>query len=480
MSRFTKLFVTGCAGLLSLSLCSGLLAVDEGVEKQKPMTSEFIGVNDHAIRFKPKLNAPLIKDFMGINGHTFQMNASIYSPLVKNARDFHGINWDLADDSSRKTTFPIAANGTDWNIIYGSWLGSGMTVDVSLMIHRFTEKDWKNVEVDAPAYAKAFAEFFGPTKGNGLVSSIEIGNETKTYNDEFYLKVFKLMAKAIRDADPAIRILPASVQYRESSKYHRNVEVLRNDIDLFDVLNVHTYPFLKKWPSYEMTYPEHQEIEYLKSVKGIIEWRDKYAKDKEIWITEFGWDSSTQKPNPNGNWKDWVCVTDRQQAQYIARSYLIFAGMKVDRAYLFWFDDNDVPQLFGSSGVTRMGKPKESYWSMEQIQRLLGEYRFDRKIKETENVYAYAYVNGSDANEEIWAIWSPTGEDRVAEVVLNGFEGQVEWVKPMAVGRTGDWHGDVVYDDHISDKPNGGCKVVNRSQLKVTISESPIYVKINK
>ncbi|QQE09919.1 hypothetical protein JD969_10345 [Planctomycetota bacterium] len=419
---------------------------------------------------------PTMKEFIGINGHTFQMNASIYSPIAKKARDYHGMNWDVGKKTDRKTTFPYAHNGSNWDEIYGSWVGSGMEVDASLIIYNFEEKDWVDVDKDAPAYGKAFAEYFGPTHGNGLVKSIEIGNETKTYDDDFYQKVYRLMAKGVREADPKIKILTASMQDHESTKYHRNVEVLRDDLELVDVLNVHTYAFLNKWPKWEMTYPENEKIEYLEVVRKMVDWRDKYAKDKEIWITEFGWDSSTKKPDPKGKWKDWVCVTDRQQAQYIARSYLIFASMDIERAYVFWFDDKDKPQLFASSGVTRNGKPKESYWAMEQLQRLLGDYRFDHKLREDKNAYVYSFVREGKSEDEVLAMWSPTGEDREIEVVVE-VDGKVEWVKSMAVGREPyEFHGEVVHADEreklYEDLGNG--------KVKVYISESPVYVKIKK
>ncbi len=38
---------------------------------------------------------------------------------------------------------------------------------------------------------------------------------------------------------------------------------------------------------------------------------------------------------------DWQGVTDLQQAQYLVRSFLAFAGRDVQRAYIYFYDDRE-------------------------------------------------------------------------------------------------------------------------------------------
>ena len=65
--------------------------------------------------------------------------------------------------------------------------------------------------------------------------------------------------------------------------------------------------------------------------------------------------------------------------------------MKVDRAYLYFFDDKDEPQVHGSSGLTRHGKPKPSFYAVSQLYRILGDYRFERIIKSTEQLHLFEF-----------------------------------------------------------------------------------------
>jgi len=44
-------------------------------------------------------------------------------------------------------------------------------------------------------------------------------------------------------------------------------------------------------------------------------------------ITEFGWDSSTKPAPASGTFVKWIGNSDTQQAQWIVRSYLLFAAL---------------------------------------------------------------------------------------------------------------------------------------------------------
>ena len=69
---------------------------------------------------------------------------------------------------------------------------------------------------------------------------------------------------------------------------------------------------------------------------------------------EFGWDASTKLfPLPaKGDFARWVGSTETEQAQYLVRSFLLFSKLDVTRAYIYFFDDKDEPQVHGSSGLT--------------------------------------------------------------------------------------------------------------------------------
>ncbi|QQE09920.1 hypothetical protein JD969_10350 [Planctomycetota bacterium] len=408
---------------------------------------------------------PMLKDFVGINGHTILFDSSDYSSIAKLGRDYHGINWDLGDETNNALNFPWADNGVNWDNVYGNWEAGGVSVHASLMLHKFPEaSDWANVEADAKAYGRAFAQHFGPSAGNGLVKTVEIGNEPHEMSSALYRRVFRSMAEGIKEVDPQVKIATCAVAVNPTSEYIKNISIYNDMLDLVDIFSVHTYSRLEGWPTWEQSYPEDTQATYFEVVEDVINWRNSFAEGKEVWVTEFGYDASTKNPSDSGQFKNWVDVTDRQQAQYLVRSYAAFAKLDVERAYMYWFDDKDRPELYGSSGITRNGVPKESYWALEQMQTLLGDYRFDEVIRE-DNVYVYSFVNGENENDEIWVVWSPTGDNVEFDFVLEGLEGEVEWVKEMAINSWDDWTGDF--------------ELLGDDMMSLRIGESPTYIKIN-
>src|SRR5690242_21150631 len=125
-------------------------------------------------------------------------------------------------------------------------------------------------------------------------------------------------------------------------------------------------------------------------IKETIAWRNAHAPGKEIWITEFGWDASTKPPPPTGDFSKSMSSTDTQQAQYLVRSFLVFSALDVDRAYIYYFNDDDTPTLHAASGLTRHFTPKPSYYAVSHLYRVLGDYRFARAVvQETGNLYVY-------------------------------------------------------------------------------------------
>jgi len=86
-------------------------------------------------------------------------------------------------------------------------------------------------------------------------------------------------------------------------------------------------------------------------------------------------------------------------------------GPAVERAYLYFFNDDDKPGLHASAGITRHFQPKPSYHALTHLQRVLGEYRFRGMVtNDSGQLRVQEYRN--DANKILWAVWSPTVEDR--------------------------------------------------------------------
>ena len=361
----------------------------------------------HAAEPRPR---PLMRDFMGLNGHTVQFKPELYAPVAKLVRDYHPLQWDVGEDTSFSPTFPFARNRVDWSKVYGSWAKAGQRVNACIMFDDLAFSAWKDPARDARAYGEAFARAFGPS-GSALVESAEIGNEPGLYSDEEYRLIFESMARGFRAGDPKLRIATCATFTGPSKRYFKSIESLAGLEPLYDVVNVHLYAEVQGWPTWRRSHPEDPRIAFLKDVRTMVRWRNEHVPDKEIWLTEFGWDASTKPAPPTGDFAKWEGSTETQQAQWIVRGWLIGAREGIDRAYLFFFNDEDKPSVHGSSGITRNFQPKPSYHAAAWLQRSLGDYRFTRVVREEAgDCYAYEFTHGNDPNKRVLAVWKPVGE----------------------------------------------------------------------
>ena len=381
----------------------------------------------------PAGGAPLMRDFVGINGHTVQFRPELYRPLCGVVRDYHPVEWDLGSKTAELPPFPFAKNRVDWSNVYGSWRARGWTIDACLMFETVRRTNWANLETDARAYGEAFAREFGPSGKRNLIQAVEIGNEPGKWSDADYARVFRAMAEGLRSGDPKLKIATCNLTTGRSGDYEKSVDCITNLAEWVDVLTVHTYPQLEGWPTWRRSYPEDAKLRrYLQDVEALCRWRDAQAPGKPVWITEFGYDSSTKPAPPGGDAAKWVGVTDTQQAQWLVRSLLVFSAMPVDRAFVYFFNDEDQPGVHASSGVTRHFQPKPAFHALAQFQRLLGDCRFVSVVRQKEEaIRVQEYRNNQQ--KVVWVVWCPTGDGKHIQVKLGGLPGRVSGAERMTL-----------------------------------------------
>lgn len=335
--------------------------------------------------------APLFRDYVGLCGHTVAFKPELYAPVCSWVRDYHPVPWDLNNDTSKLPDWPFAKNRVSWEKVYGSWRAAGLHTSVCLTIDEMRGK-WKNPAHDAEAYAADFAKLFGPGGKWPFIESVEIGNEPGLYSDEEYLTLFDAMSKGIRAANPKLKIVTCNVEAGKSERYWKAATLFKDRSVSYDVLQIHRYAIAEQWPIWRRTYPENPAVPFLSSVRNLLSWRDQNAPGKEVWVTEFGWDASTKMPDPKGEWAKWIGSTDEEQARYTVRSFLLFAGMGVDKAFAYFFNDKDEPKLHAASGLTRNYQPKPAYHAVAWMLKSLSGHRFRRAVKESlEGGYVYEF-----------------------------------------------------------------------------------------
>jgi hypothetical protein len=370
---------------------------------------------------------PVMREFIGLNGHTVQFKPDLYQPVCRLVRDYHPVEWDLGPNTAEPAPFPFAKNRVDWSKVYGSWRAKNWDIDVCLMFESIKRTNWTDIETNARAYGRTFAREFGPSGSRRLVDAVEIGNEPGQWSDPDYTRLFRAMAEGVREGDPKLKIATCNLTTGQSGKYEKSVTCVEKFPQLFDVLNIHSYAQLENWPTWRRSFPEDPRLpKYLQDIEGLIRWRDTHIPGKSIWLTEFGYDSSTRPAEKTGDFAKWLGVTDTQQAQWLVRSLLVFSAMPIGRAYIYFFDDKDKPSFHASSGITRNFQPKPSFHALAHLQHALGDYRFERIVmNESGKLRVQEYKHGSDAKKTVWVVWSPTGKGRSASITLENVPGRL-------------------------------------------------------
>ena len=220
-----------------------------------------------------------------------------------------------------------------------------------------------------------------------------------------------------------------------------------------DVINYHQYTSTHS--------PENST--FVEDAKKIIAWRDSNDKTKEIWITEFGWDTNINSTH--------AAPSLDTQRDWIIREYLIGDRIGLDRVVVY--DAlNDGPSSdttqYSTSGLATNSNEgfikKSSWYGVNTAKNTLKGFKFKEVIEESNNIYIYKYEN--DSNEECYVLWSPTENGRI----INDYK--------LNVGNTSS-----VVKTELKDKEELGINTnlpVKNNEVTLSVSESPIFVKVKK
>jgi hypothetical protein len=364
---------------------------------------------------------PLFRDFVGLCGHTVQFKPDLYQPVCRWVRDYHPVKWDLDKDTSVLPEWPFAKNRVSWEKVYGSWHEKGLRISVCFQFDDIPATHWKNLERDAHAYAKSFAEHFGPGGKYPWVDCVELGNEPGLLDDATYLRLFKSMAEGIRAGDPKLKIASCNTEAGGSDRYWKGADIFKPQLPMIDVLRIHRYAIKEGWPTWRRSFPEDASVPYLSKIQDMIDWRDANAPGRQMWVSEFGWDASTQKPDPKGDMAKFITCTDEEQAKWLVRSFFLFAEMGIDKAFVYFFNDDDKPSFHACSGITRNFQPKPSYHAIAWMLKHLADYRFSRAILKSEKEGCVFEFTPEKAGEpRILAVWHATSDGSKISVPVDG------------------------------------------------------------
>jgi hypothetical protein len=189
-----------------------------------------------------------------------------------------------------------------------------------------------------------------------------------------------------------------------------------------DVINVHDYcfgpdPFGTANPRPGLP-PESCGLRA--ALAGVVAYRDQHLPGKELWLTEFGYDtdpgSRLRAPAIGGADAQTV------QGQWLVRSFLVLMEAGIDRAFLFVSRDNCTGNAtqcpgnttqFATSGVlTQKGdeQPKTAWYFLATLRARLGSMRYGGTASSDRADVSIARFFDAAANKGAYVVWKTTSD----------------------------------------------------------------------
>jgi hypothetical protein len=273
--------------------------------------------------------------------------------------------------------------------------------------------------------------------GLGLVRYIENWNEPDKWwkNRAAYFQPFELAAMCsadfdghkgnlgpgvgVKNADPNMKLVLGGlarpeIEYLKAMKlwaqFHR-----AGDFPA-DVINLHHYSNDAGGQGGNPTTGISPEADGLRErFERIVRWRNLHLPGKEIWVSEFGYDTnpqSTQRAPAIGK-----TSAEEVQGRWIVRSYLALAASGVDRVQLYMLRDVNAANTvqYDSSGLTseksNRHQPKRSWFYVATLRHVLRGTRFESEIASGDpNVRIYRFRSEGHPSRDVYAVWCPTSD----------------------------------------------------------------------
>lgn len=277
--------------------------------------------------------------------------------------------------------------------------------------------------------------------GLGYIDYIELGNEPNLdweqvddYHSPFQLAALTSAAYdghegllgagyGAKTADPNIKIAMGGLAGIPLD-YIRSMDLWakfnRQDGELpMDVINVHSYCEARKKIDgrYYTVGISPEEFGLADALADLVEWRDTYYPDKEIWLSEFGWDTSGKYSSSVSVHEFGGFTTREIQAMWLVRGFLILSASGIDKAQMFMCDgeNDDDGGRFATCGlIDGNGRKKDSWYYMRTLLTNMGDMAFVEEIDTgREDLMIYRYENAEGKSG--YAVWCPTSEGKVIE-----------------------------------------------------------------
>lgn len=278
----------------------------------------------------------------------------------------------------------------------------------------------------------------------------------------------------IKNADPKAKMVMGglasfNIDYLRSLKFWSDYN--RNGSIPFDVLNFHHYSNNRNKPDGKFISGISPEEDSLKEkLIKVIEYRDNEMPGKEVWFTEFGYD--THPNSPQRAPKIGSMSQEEVQAIWLVRSFLAIAAAKVDKASMFMLRDvnPDNSTKYQTSGLTSNKasgfKPKTSWFYIHTLKNRLSGMYFEKEIQSSKDVLVYKFKH-INKKEDAYVIWSPTSVDKILKNYNFKTDQKLNNNKIELI-------------TFVDDKMEGESQFLslNGNSIRITVSEKPQIIKV--
>lgn len=202
---------------------------------------------------------------------------------------------------------------------------------------------------------------------------------------------------------------------------------------------------------------------------AIVQWRDRFLPGKELWVSEFGYDTnpkSTQHAPALGS-----ADAEEVQGQWIVRSFLALAAAGVDRAQVYMLRDvnADSTTQYDTSGLTNEKakglQPKRAWYYVATLRQVLRGTRFEAEVPSGDaRVRIYQFRTGDTPARRVYAVWCGTSDQTQVESFVLEVPGASQATLTLL--------------DPGSATGRQMPVAVTNGKITVNVSERPIFVTV--
>ena len=346
-----------------------------------------------------------------------------------------------------------------------------------------------------------------------------------------------------KNADPDIKVAMAGLAgigdnyiasmcyWMRANRYDKHgTWTSKNDAIAMDAFNVHTYfgeVYVLNGESVCVgVSPE--EYGLVNAMSRLVELRDKYYPNVEVWLTEFGWDTNESYETMTSSHRYGEYTSRQVQAMWLTRAYILLSSCGVDKATMYMANDlgndRDTYGKYGTCGIFgfthRYGDDnpeliyrapngedaykgddgkyyylkdnvqvqggceeklteKASYYYMATLYNTLHDFTFKRELASGNgDVWVYQYANAD--HDEAYAVWCPTSNGTKVDgyKLYVGTEYESVVLTETQVGY--DDAGNTVKANSSKTGKQTTLTVDSEGFVTINVSENPVYVVVNK